>query len=62
MLSLKDAMKNGKLADFIRQEEERGVLAIDKSDFDAVLSNIVKPKQSKGQTSHSPSRDGSRGK
>ena len=37
-LSLATAITEGRLEDFIRQEEARGVLAISAEDFDAVLA------------------------
>jgi hypothetical protein len=61
-LSLSDAQKQGRLADFVRQEETRLGNGADPKEFEAALSSIIKPRQSKDQTSRSASRDGSRGK
>lgn len=62
MLSLKDAVKSGKLEAFVKQEESRGVAPVDKSLFDLTLSDLIKQPQSKDQTSRSPSRGDSREK
>ena len=59
MLSLSDALKEGRLDEFIAQEEARGVGPIDRADFDAALAKVVKAPQSKGRTSRSSSGDGS---
>jgi hypothetical protein len=62
MLTLLEAVKTGRLQDFIAQEEARGVGSIDRAEFDRLLGKAVKAPQSKDQTSRSPSRDGSTGK
>ncbi len=62
MLTLKDAVKSGNLEAFIKQEEKRGVGAVDKAELDAELAKLIRQPQSKGQTSRSPSRGGSHGK
>jgi hypothetical protein len=59
MLSLSEAVKIGRLDEFIAQEEARGIGPIDRADFDAALAKMVKAPQSKNRTSHSASRDGS---
>jgi hypothetical protein len=61
-ITLREAMESGRLADFVAQEEARGVGSIDRAEFDRLLVKAVKAPQSKDQTSHSPSRDGSTGK
>lgn len=61
-LSLASALKNGRLKEFIAQEEARGVGPANQADFDAALAAIVKRPQSEDQTSRSPSRAGSTGK
>lgn len=61
-LTLKKAIKDGRLRDFIRQEEDRGAGPADKAEVDEVLERLIKQPQSEDQTSHSPSRDGSREK
>lgn len=60
-LSLAEACRTNRLDDFIAQEEARGVVA-DREAFERLVSSAVKPPQSAGQTSRSPSGDGSTGK
>jgi hypothetical protein len=62
LLTLAEALKTGRLQDFIAQEEARGVGPIDRADLDRALAKMVKAPQSKDQTSRSPLRDGSTGK
>jgi hypothetical protein len=62
MITLANAKKTGRLAEFIAQEEARGVKAADLSKLDAALARAIKPPRSKHQTSRSPSRGGSGGK
>jgi hypothetical protein len=62
MLTLSEAVKTGRLQEFIVQEEARGVGPIDRGAFGSLLGKAVKAPQSKDQTSRSPSRDGSTGK
>lgn len=68
-LTLRDAVASGRLEDFIRQEEARGVGPADTREFDAAVvscavgtRDTITPPRSAGQTSHSPSRGGSVGK
>ena len=58
MLSLKEAIKLGKLTAFIRQEEARGVGPINEQEFDSALSSTITRPQSVDQTSRSLSRGG----
>jgi hypothetical protein len=62
MLTLSEAIKNGRLQEFIAQEEARGVGSINRAELDCALTKIIKAPQSKDQTLRSPSRDGSTGK
>ena len=62
MLSLTEAIKIGKVSEFIQQEQERGVGPISETEFNDTASLVVKTPQSDDQTSRSPRRDGSRGK
>lgn len=62
MLSLSDAIKAGKLQDFITQEEARGVGPISEAAFDETASAVIRTPQSGDQTSGSPLRDGLSGK
>ncbi len=61
-LSLSEAVKTGRLNEFIDQEEARGVGPIDRAAFDSLTATLIKAPQSEDQTSHSPSGDGSTGK
>lgn len=61
-ITLKKALEDGKLQDFIRQEEARGIGPTSGGEVDAALERLIKPHQSEDQTSRSPSRDGSREK
>ena len=62
MLTLSEAVKTGRLQEFIAQEEARGIGPIDRADLDRALAKVIKAPQSKDQTSHSPSSDGLTGK
>ncbi len=63
MLSLKEAIENKQLSEFIRQEEARGIgPAESEKAFTKALSKIVKQPQSEDQTSHSPSGGDLRGR
>ncbi len=62
MLTLKEAVRLGKLEAFIKQEESRGIGAVDKADLDAALKLLIKQPRSKGRTSRFPSRGDSSGK
>jgi hypothetical protein len=62
MLTLSEALKTGRLQDFIAQEEARGIGPIDRAELDAVAAALIKAPQSEDQTLHSPSADGLTGK
>jgi hypothetical protein len=62
MISLAEAVKTGRLDEFVAQEEARGVGPIERGAFGILLGKAVKAPQSEDQTSRSPSRDGSTGK
>jgi hypothetical protein len=62
MLTLSEAVKTGRLQDFIAQEEARGVGSIDRAEFDRLLVKAIKSPQSKDQTSRSPLPGGLTGK
>lgn len=62
MLTLADALREGRLDEFIAQEEARGVGAADKADLDRALEALIKQPQSEDRTSRSASPDGSTGK
>eukprot|EP01026_Neomeris_dumetosa_P071812 TRINITY_DN72790_c0_g1_i3.p1 TRINITY_DN72790_c0_g1~~TRINITY_DN72790_c0_g1_i3.p1 ORF type:complete len:111 (-),score=10.09 TRINITY_DN72790_c0_g1_i3:53-385(-) len=59
-LTLRDAIASGRLDDFVRQEEARGVVA-DRAAFEKLIKTAAKPPRSADQTSRSPSGDGSTG-
>jgi hypothetical protein len=61
-LSLSDAQRRGRIDEFITLEEARGVGPIDRAEFDAGTSKLIKAPQSEGQTSHSASGGNSSGK
>ena len=62
MLTLTEALKTGQLQEFIAQEDARRHGPVNRAEFDAAIAAVTKAPQSKDQTSHSPSRDGSTGK
>jgi hypothetical protein len=62
MLTLQEARRLGKIAEFAEQEEGRGVGAVLASDYNRALEALIKAPQSEDQTSRSPSRGGSSGK
>ena len=57
MLTLNEAVKSGRLQDFIAQEEARGIGPIDRADLDRAIATLIKAPQSEGQTLHSLSPD-----
>lgn len=63
MLTLSEALKTGRLAEFTTQEEARGVGPVDRKKLDASIKAVItKPPRSAGRTSRSASRDGLNGK
>ena len=60
-LTLSEALKAGKLAEFAAQAEAEGIGPADCSQFDALVGRVTAPPQ-EGQTSRSPARGSSRGK
>ena len=42
MLTLSEAIKTGRLEDFIRQEEARSAGPVDRSELDAALERVIK--------------------
>jgi hypothetical protein len=59
MLTLSEAVKTGRLQEFIDQEEARGIGSIARSELDRTLAAMLKAPRLEDQTSRSPSRDGS---
>ena len=63
MLTLSKALKTGRLQDFIRREEERGIGPVDRNELDAKIERLATtPVKSKDRTSHSTSGGGLTGK
>ena len=63
MLTLTHAIKTGRLAEFIEQEEKRGVGPVNKRKIDAAIKRLATtPLKSEGRTSRSSSGGGSSGK
>lgn len=60
-LTLAEALRDGRLADFAAQAEAAGVGPIVRADFDAMVGRITAPLP-EDQTSRSRARGGSRGK
>ena len=58
-ITLKEALESHRLEDFVTQQEARHLGPASKIGFDKAIAAAVKPPRSAGQTSHSPSRDGS---
>jgi hypothetical protein len=61
MLTLSRAIKDGRLAEFIAQEQQRGVGPADRKELDAAIERLAKQPRSAGQTSRSSSGDDSSG-
>jgi hypothetical protein len=59
MMTLSEAINQNRLAEFIAQEEARGIGPINKADYDTATTALIKAPQSKGRTSRSSSDDGS---
>lgn len=59
-LSLREAIEQGRLEDFVQQEEARGVVA-DRASFERLVKSAVKQPRSTDRTSRSASGDGSSG-
>jgi hypothetical protein len=63
MLTLSKALKTGKIAEFVKQEEERGVGPADREELDDTIKRLATtPRKSASRTSRSTSRGGSSGK
>ena len=61
ILTLREALKEGRLADFVAQERARGVGPVDRDELEAAIRATIKPPQSGDRTSRSRGRDGSGG-
>ena len=62
MLTLANAIKTGRLREFIEQEEARGVTPASLREFENLAADLIKDTPQKGQTSRSPARGGPSGK
>lgn len=62
MLTLSEAQKSGRLEEFIAQQKAEGIGPIDRSEFDALLSKVIKAQRPKDRTLHSASGENSSGK
>lgn len=61
-LSLKQAIDENRLDEFIRQQEAAGVGPVDERRFFAAARKVIKPAKQSDRTSRSASRGGSTGK
>jgi hypothetical protein len=61
-LTLNEAIRLNRLADFIAQAEADGVAAADAAEFEEGLERLIKAPRPAGRTSRSRARGGSRGK
>lgn len=63
MITLSKALETGRLDEFIKQEEARGLGPVDRNELDAAIKKLATtPLKSRGRTSRSASGDGSNGK
>lgn len=60
-LTLSQALKEGRLPDFVAQAEAQGIGPADRSQFDALVGRVTAP-QPEDQTSHSRGGGSKRGK
>jgi hypothetical protein len=61
-LTLSEALRSGRLSDFIVQEEQRGVPKADAAILETAINLLIKDKPQEGRTSCSRVRGGSSGK
>lgn len=60
MLTLSQAIKTGRIAEFIKQEEARGIGPADSEELDEAIKRLATtPLKLSGRTSHSSSGGGS---
>ncbi len=63
MLTLSEALKSGKIAEFVKQEEKRGIGPASRKKLNAAIKRLATtPLKSADRTSRSTSRGGSSGK
>jgi hypothetical protein len=58
-LTLSEALKTGRIDDFVAQAEAAGVGATTQKEFDTAIEVLVTPRRLSGRTSRSASRGGS---
>lgn len=61
-LTLNEALRRNRLADFICQAEAEGVAAANEAEFQELVGRLVKAPRPAGRTSRSRARGGSAGK
>lgn len=61
-VTLQQAISEGRLDEFIAQQEAHGVGPISEAEFNDAASKVIRTEQPDDQTSGSPRHDGSRGK
>jgi hypothetical protein len=61
-LTLNEAIRLNRLADFIAQAEAAGVAAANEEEFDDRLAKLIRAPRPAGRTSRSRGRGGSRGR
>ena len=59
LLSLSKAIREGRVEEFIRQEEKRGVGPVDRDELDRAVARVLRGSQPDDRTSRSASRGGS---
>lgn len=59
MLTLTEALKSGRLDDFVKQEEARGIGPVSRRKLRETIRKLAKQQLPEGRTSHSSSDDGS---
>lgn len=57
MITLSDALRSGRLSEFVEQEEARGVGPVNKKELDTAIKVIATQPLSEDQTSRSSSGD-----
>ncbi len=62
MLSLSEALRTGRLSEFINQEEKRGIGPAELKKLEATIKRLATQPKSKDRTSRSASGGGSSGK
>lgn len=61
VLTLQTALSEGRIEEFVAQQEARGIGPIDRAEFDVAVTKVIKARQSKDRTSRSASGGNSNG-